>query len=301
MDKDLAFIVSGGRTGTTFFGEYISEFIPDAFSVHEPDVVTQRSRRVLFKRIQDFGIWHMLIGRALGMTGIRPLSRRNLSGEFKDEAPLLGAIRQHRDSYFSRIDAPLVVESYSQWFGILPQLRKVYPEARIVGIIRDPREWVVSWLNHGGRHGPGDFVTMFGHKRLTPEMVGDMQWAEAWETMSPFEKLCWDWKIINGSIAEFCEADPGARLYRFEDLFLNEDDTPMRELIDFVADQPSGQYETKFRTDLLGKKVNSRGDKIAKWHAWTPEQARHLQAHCKPLMDRFGYGIETDWAEKLAA
>ncbi|MEM1105745.1 MAG: sulfotransferase [Pseudomonadota bacterium] len=300
MDKDLAFVVSGGRTGTTFFGNNLSRFIPDAFSVHEPDVVTQKSRRLLMKRIGDFGLWHMILGRALGQTGIRLLAEKRLTGTGDHDA-LVAAIHAHRDRYFSRLDKPLIVESYSQWFGVLPQLRAAYPNAKIVAIVRDPRDWVVSWLNHGGRHTRGDFVTAFVHRRLTPDLVGDTAWAGQWDEMDAFAKLCWDWKLINTALADFAKTDTQTRLYKFEDLFGTEDDSQIRDLIDFVADHGARRYPARFDRALWGQKVNARGDKVARWQAWSPGQAATLKAHCGPLMEQFGYGQEAPWSDLLAA
>jgi len=301
MDQDLAYIVSGGRTGTKYFGEMLCDFIPEAYSVHEPDVATLDDLQLLRQRVKTFGLWHMVVGRLLGKTGIRALSTRRLSGDIGDQKRFIQSIRRHRESYYAGLNAPLIIESYNQWYGLLPQVRELYPDARIVGIIRDPRDWVVSWLNHGARHGRTDRVTMFGQKRLTPAMVGEADLVPDWETLTPFEKLCWDWRVINTTIVDFCDQDEASRVFRFEDLFLGEDDTSMRDLINFVAQHPSRTYEQTYDAELRRQKVNTRASRAERWPQWTPEQVRHLEKMCQPLMSRFGYGEEDRWQDKLAA
>ncbi|NBC21594.1 MAG: hypothetical protein GVY06_11220, partial [Alphaproteobacteria bacterium] len=288
MDKDLAYIVSGGRTGTKYFGEMLCDFIPEAYSVHEPDLLDVEDPRKLLGQIRTFGLWHMVFGRLMGKTGIRTLATRHLAGKVSDEIQFLERVRAQRASYYDSLESPLIIESYSQWYGLLPQIRELYPDARIVGIIRDPRDWVVSWLNHGRRHDGRDRVTLFGQKRLTPVMVGEADLVPDWEALTPFERLCWDWRIVNNTIVDFCDQDEASRIYRFEDLFLGEDDTAMRDLINFVAQHPSRTYEHTYDAQLRRQKVNTRASRAERWPQWTPEQVQHLEKMCQPLMSRFG-------------
>jgi hypothetical protein len=213
IDKDLVFIVSGGRTGTTFFGNALNELVEDCYAVHEPDLMPDPRKSgmpKILRRLRTFGLYHMVIGRLRGDTGIRNLTRKRLSHSPDGDAKAIqSAIRAHRDFFYTIVPQALVVESYSQWFGLLPDVRAVYPSAKVVGIIRDPRDWVVSWLNYEGHHDARDMVEMAGQSRLTPSMIGDHAWADRWDGMSVFQKLCWDWKTVYGLIDDFAQRDQG--------------------------------------------------------------------------------------------
>ena len=77
-------IVSGGRTGTKYFGDLLGTLISDALSVHEPDVWKGFHRGSL-ERIKTFGIYHMIFGRLSGKTGIRNLSQKYLAKQINLE------------------------------------------------------------------------------------------------------------------------------------------------------------------------------------------------------------------------
>ena len=120
-EKHVAFIASGGRTGTFFFGEVLAEIIDDAFSVHEPDVLHGFSKRS-WHAIRTFGFYQMVVGRLMGRTGIRNLTQKFLAGKMTIE-DTVAAIHRHRDRYYARISQDYVIESYNQWYGILPRCR----------------------------------------------------------------------------------------------------------------------------------------------------------------------------------
>lgn len=80
MTKDLVFIASGGRTGTQFFGDMLKTVIDDCWSEHEPDMLLGLNWRT-YDQIRRFGFWHMVPGRLLGMTGVRSLGHKLLTGE----------------------------------------------------------------------------------------------------------------------------------------------------------------------------------------------------------------------------
>jgi len=299
LKKDVVFIVSGGRTGTRFFGDLLSQMVADSFSVHEPDVFEGFTRRT-WERMETFGLYHMVIGRLLGKTGIRNLSQQYLSGTL-DLDSLAEAVRNHRLDYFGSVNPSLIVESYSQWYGILPSLPLVFPSYKVVGIIRDPRTWVASNTNHGAQYGPKDLVAKLGLRRLDPEMIGDREFEGKWSSMSAFQKLCWNWKIIYGLIADFVETDPNSKAYRYEDLF--QDTSPEGEIshmFDFLTDFPGRRYTYNLDDSLLQKPLHAAGRaNFPDWPEWDTTHACQLNDICGTLMEQFGYGNEAAWRDLI--
>lgn len=300
LDKDLVFIVSGGRTGTTYFGDLLSDKIADCFSVHEPDMLDTSLDPKLWSKIRTFGFDHMVTGRLLGRTGIRNLTRLRLSSARSDGA-LVDAVLRHRLDYYRARPEPLLVESYYQWYGLVPVIRRAFPEAKIAGIVRDPRDWVRSWMNFGGLRNRSDILGMFGQGRLDPKAVGDEIHAARWAQMNRFERICWDWAQINRTIRDDCTANDHCRVFRFEDLFARQGEaSEMAAFLDFVRRHPRRDYELKPDALRLDSVVNaSRKDRQADWTLWEPDQARALDAICGSLMRAFGYGTEPEWLERV--
>lgn len=300
QEKYYGFIVSAGRTGTAFFGDVLSEIIPGAFSVHQPDVV-EGFDRTTFDRIRTFGWYHMVIGRLLGRTGIRNLSQRYLSGRMSRH-DVVRALHRQRGPYYHTIDSDYIVESNLQWYGLLPVLSDAYAKYRVVGLVRDPRTWVTSVRNLGTQFGRGDLVTRLGFKRLDPDLIGDREYIAKWPDMTPFEKNCWQWTTLNSLIHAYVLESSSARLFRYEDLFLADDRVDrLREMLDFMTHFP----DRDFHYDLDGKVLDtprnaSKRRPFAGWRDWNKTQARQLQQICGPLMEALGYGSETRWQELVS-
>lgn len=295
--KDLVFVISGGRTGTQFLGDRLSAAITDSYSVHDPDILSVYVKRVA-ARIKVFGLWNMTIGKALGRTGVRSIGQRLITGEI-DRSTALSRIHNLRSHYHESIRESLVIESNSQWLYVCDEIATIWPHARVIVVVRDPRTWIRSWLNKGIRWRPYDPVRLFPPGRLTPRETGDSAWIRRWRSFDTLGKLAWEWRFVYGRLQAHVERNPNARLFRFEDLFEADNDNAMHQLVSFSASHPMRQYRftvpEEFRTNIQNASHGSYPD----WREWAPEQAKLVDDLCGLLMKRFGYGNEESWKQKL--
>ena len=297
--KHVVIIASAGRTGTRFFGDLLSSMVPGSHSVHEPDVFEGFSRRT-WERIRTFGFYHMVFGRLIKTTGLRNLSEAFLAGRMEVDQ-VIEALRRQRLPYYERLAADPIIESYYQWYGILPALPGLLQRYKVVGVVRDPRAWVASYMRFETHYGKRDRVTRMGFRRLDPAMIGDVERAERWPEMSSFERLCWTWRTVNGLILEFIARDANARLWRYEDLFLsNARERHLEEMLAFLTRFSDRDFGFALNPGLLQQRVHaSRPEGFPDWPDWSDTQARQLDGLCGSLMRRLGYGEETDWRVKL--
>lgn len=303
IDKHVVLVVSGGRTATTFLGELLDQIIQDSYSVHEPDLFDGLNRKT-WERIRRFGLYHMIFGRLAGRTGIRNLTQRYLSGRLSLEG-LVEEILRHRKSYFDSIDSDLIIESYYQWYGLLPGATLAFPRLRVAAVVRDPRPWVESWLALGAHHGHKDHLTRWGFRRLNPRMVDDFEFVERWPRMTSFEKNCWDWRIVYGLITKWVDDHSCAQLFRFSDLFLSDErNRHFRKLLQFITTFPDRRFEYLFDPSILRLQKNQAQDAPASetarsWTTWSTERASLLDDICGDLMRELGYGHEPEWLKLL--
>lgn len=299
VSKYVVVVVSGGRTGTQFLGDVLSDMIPNSFSIHEPDILTGIADDV-WGKIRVFGLYQMVVGRFFGRTGIRNLNQRFLGGKISLDR-LVEEVHRHRAGYYDSIEQDLIIESYAAWFGMLPAIPRSFEHYKIVGIVRDPRTWMTSWMNHAARYGPSDRVTKLGFQRLNPELLGDTTFTQRWPEMGLFEKNCWLWKTVNSMITGHVETDEGAHLFRFEDLFTGQDRAKhFTAMLDFITRFSEYRFEYEFDESALDLKKNfSDKNSFPTWRDWSPAQAKTLAEICNPLMNRLGYGREDEWQELI--
>lgn len=289
-NKDVVFIVSGGRTGTKFMGERLSRIVDDCFSVHEPDVFDGFNIRT-WEKIKTFGIYHMVVGRLLSRTGIRNLSQKFMSRKISaDELRL--RVLAHRKEYYSSIPNNLIIESYYQWYGILPILPEIFPSYKVLAVIRDPRDWVTSWMNFGAHFGERDWVDRLGFNRLNPQMIHHEDQIFDWNSMTRFQKLCWTWKTVYEKIFEFSEHDPNTLMVRYEDLFLDKKkERNFVNCLEFITNFHNRSYYYHFDQTVLSNRIHATKDKsFPEWMEWDPAHRLYLTKVCSPLMKKFGYG-----------
>lgn len=297
IQKHAVFIVSAGSTGTTFFGETLKEMIPDSYSVHEPDVIIGLRDNVM-KKIHDFGLHQAVIGKLFGTDGISNLSLNYISKKIS-HLQLVNKIHKSRNTYYNTIDKPIIIEAYYGWYGVLPGIRDVFSNYKIVVILRDPREWVRTEMNARRKmYGPRNIRYILKLKTLNPNLTGDTKYAERWKSMNRFEKLCWAWRVIYSILLKEKD-DEHVLVIKFEDIFQSKNRyNELKRLLSFLTDFPSKKFEYKILEGILENHFNrSTGDSFPEWQQWNPGYIKYLHSVCFPLMGKFGYGQEVEWRE----
>jgi hypothetical protein len=292
-DKYFVFLTSAGRTGTKFFGDLLGDMIDGAFSVHEPDVLMDFKLKSL-RQLRYFGLYKLIIGKLMRKTGIRNLSQNFLSGQIK-LIDLKAAIVDHRDNYYRSIDRELIIESYSGWYGAIPAIQSLYKNYKIVVIVRDPRDWVVSNMNWGTMYGKRDWVSRLGLGRLDPAMIGDTQLEQQWQNFSQFQKLCWAWKTIYEIILVSAERDANTIIFKFEDLFRSEKKYEnMEKLLSFISKFPAKNFKYNIPQNILEKQVNTNiSYEFSRQGNWDTKMNSELIRICSKTAKKFKYAVNT--------
>lgn len=297
---DVVIVVSGGRTATRLLGTRLSRVVPDAASVHEPDMINIRHpmQRTL-PALRAFGLRHMVLDRLRGESGIRVIGESWLAGE-RSRAQTVQALRRQRSRYWPGLGKPLVVESYRQWYTVLELLPQVIDSYRVVGIVRDPRTWIRSWMRYGGQYDKRDAVALAGKDRLSPGRLGDADTASRWASMDSFERNAWYWALVYGRIATRADQDDRVAIFRFEDLLGPDREQTLARLLDFTCTWPQRAYPYTVDPSILDDRVNaSKASDFPRWPDWEPRLAAAVDRHCGELMARFGYGDEPEWRALL--
>jgi hypothetical protein len=284
-EKNFGFITSAGRTGTKFFGDFLGQMIFDCFSIHEPDVIVDF--KFSLRQLRQFGFYQLIFGKILGKTGIRNLSQRFLSGEV-NLWDLEDLLVKHRGRYYRDIEEKLIVESYSGWYGVIPAIRDLYKNYKIIIIVRDPRDWVFSNMNWGTMYGRRDWVS-----RLDPKLVGDTDYEDEWQVFTQFQKLCWAWATIYRILERDAAGDSNIRFFKFEALFKSKDKYDyLSSLLNFVTRFDNRNFGFHIPEGILDKRVNKTVSfKFPKWNNWTPDMKKDLKRICGGVADRCEYDL----------
>jgi len=286
LNKNLVFIASGGRTGTQFLGDLLATIIDDCWSEHEPDMFAGFNVKS-WQRIKDFGLWHMAVGRALGQTGLRAAGTKFLTGG-SDIAKVAATLRRQRAKYHGRIEQSLVIESYWRWWMFAGHMENVWPGAKTVGIIRDPKSWISSWLAHDSSHSGTPWTYHFPPGPITPARIGDDQWTDRWDSLSPVGRLAWEWKEIYRRVDAAAQSDQNTKMFRFEDLFDAKTGT-MQELVEFASAHPDKRYATSNADAVMSSVRNASSNQKDSWKGWSQEDIAIVDELCGPLIDKYGY------------
>ena len=282
-------MISAGRTGTKFFGDQLGHMIDGAFSVHEPDVLMDFKLKSL-DQLRLFGWYNLIFGKLTGKTGIRNLSQNYLTGKLS-LPELKAAVMDHREKFYHNIDQNLIIESYSGWYGTIPAIRSLYNNYKIVIIVRDPRDWVISNMNWGTMYGKRDWVSRLKLGRLNPATINDEHYRDQWQGFTRFQKLCWAWKTIYETILKSAEKDPNAIIIKFEDLFQSEKKYDhLRLLLSFITRYPDKNFSFNIPEDILERKTNVNiSYSFPKFESWSVEMKTELSGICGEIMKNLGY------------
>lgn len=297
--KQLTFIASGGRTGTQFFGEILGDVIENCHSEHEPDMFAGASWLTL-ERIWRFGLWHMVIGRLLGQTGVRVLGQRHLQGGLEPVSMEL-RLKSLRNGYHARIDEPLVIESYYAWWMVADHIGTIWPGAKIAGILRDPRDWIASWLRHESRRRNGAITEKLPPGPLEPSRIKDAEATRAWPMLDQVGRLAWEWGQIAQTLERAASNSEDVAIFRFEDIF-GGDGKALTDFVTFVCTHAHGPtHKISDLSTITQDRRNASSGPANDWQSWSDAQIAAVAHFCGRGMDEHGYGLEPEWQERVLA
>jgi Sulfotransferase family len=229
-----SFIVSTGRTGTKFFTKFFDLF-PNIYSVHEP--------------YPDFLQFSLDYARGLVSydTAVQVIE--------KNRRVICRSIK--------RLNSQLYIESNNRLFSLIKPLKTVFPNAKIVYIIRDGRDYASSGMSR----------LWYTENDLTPRLRADMfpsdPYASQWEKLSRFEKIVWRWQKKDGFIYQDFQSLDNAIHVKFEDIFNNPERTGLFEITRFLGIPDTEVRYYLDRSQIGERKVNANSKiSIPKWDRW---------------------------------
>lgn len=248
------FIVSTGRTGTQFFGRAFNAY-PGILAAHEPR--------------PDFLDLAMRYARGQCSTSQAEQTIRRKRGALLREAR-----RQHCTHY---------LESNNRFFALLAPLRRVFPEALLVHVVRDGREYVRSGMSRPW-YTEKDKELRRGRRLRALDFPHD-PWYQQWDSLSRFEKICWRWQKKDSLITQALADDPQALTIRFETLFDHSQEAGLRRLWDFLGLPPN--VNPAHLEAARSAPANATPQyAFPAWPEWTAEQRHQFDRIAGPQMQR---------------
>ncbi|MEW6240181.1 MAG: sulfotransferase domain-containing protein [Chloroflexota bacterium] len=269
-DTQPVLIISTGRTGTIFFSRLFADLYPtEAASYHE---------RGASRPIQILTNLHF--------------------ARLLPKSALTAAWKVLKGSEIAACGKPFHIDANCFLYGLAALAPELYPNVKIIHIVRDPRDYVTSHLNFSRQKETSFIANYFvPFWQPNPFLVGEIPWTRAMG-FSRFERYCWVWDFKNRLMSSLEGTGTAYLRVRFEDVFDAPDPAePFNAITDFI-----GLPRAKGIADYFRTRVNQAGrNAFPDWTDWPPRRCAQLQEVCGKQMARYGYGGEPAWIEKLAA
>jgi len=162
---------------------------------------------------------------------------------------------------------------------------------KIIHLVRDPREYVTSFMNWKERKKSG----VIAH-HLTPFWQPSPLFHENFNIfkrlmMSKYEHFCWVWNFKNSLIEKSFLGYSNYYLIKLEEMISNEFKIfHMLNFLDIDTENKNIVYT------MLKQKVNlSKRKWFPEWRQWDPVYVNKMDYYCHKLMIKYGYGEEKEW------
>lgn len=257
-NKRIIYFVSTGRTGTKFFADYFGK-LTDVYAIHEP-----KPSRIL---------------------------RMWTNARFEERATknkMSQVFISKRKSILRKITEPIYVESNPFIVGFTDIIPEVINNTEIIHIVRDPRTYIRSSLNHGNTHG----IKKLLNNHLPYWYPNISKIVDTKQKFTEKEKVAHYWVLINQFLEDSKKSIPkkNYHIFKYEDIFSNGNS----------IEQISQIIGSKDKQVNSVKKVNKSKDNVVpQWDSWTKQECKSIDSICGELMKKYGYGDEKAWLEKL--
>lgn len=296
IEKPSILITSLGRTGTEFFGKFFSAILPDATSLHEPDIFQNTGMENKWghfhQQVRRAGVWNMVVRKAFGQWTLVKISDDKFLGRF-DAGRAAQELLAHRKTFIRRQPGSVYVEANIGYYGVLDVTPQVFRSHRAIYIIRDGRDWVRSHMNWGEFYNKKGFRKLIAHNWPPASAVPTDPYAEQWDNLSRFEKLCWAWARLNTYAFKTLAGNPNVRVFKFENIFTGDDRyKTVNELIQFATSQPGiDPARVGDSSGWLERRSHQSADGFPAWEQWSSGQKEFFKKVCGDLMEETGYRL----------
>ncbi len=262
------FIISTGRTGTHFFTHYFNNNFNNIYAVHEPE-----------KDVFDLNNSFLK----------NEITQRRAGKMYKE-------FRSEIYTYLKDNGITNYVESNNNLSYLIPVLRNEFKNYKIIYIKRDGRDTVRSMFSKTTKGKWVGEVPIISDKdprnRLKPTFLKNDPYADKWDKMDRFEKICWVWSRKDGLIYDQVINDNNAAIFRFEDLFVNKQSSEWNKMIDFLGLSDNLINEDHIAYIKKKKSNQTKMYELPKWNEWTKDRQRQFLNIAGEHMFKLGYAIE---------
>ncbi len=262
----MGFVLTCGRCGTVFISDALGQC---------PGITTCHERNAKILRILQNVIRNGKPVHIAGRIGTAMVRRRLQSLEI--------------DCVHWEVNLPLR--------SFLTSVAACFPEAMFVHIVRDPRDHVRSGVNWAEQHPVNRWfkLHMPFWSEKPPAFVAGARGTSARDRI--FGIAAWNWYASNTAYSDLENIVSNySRLY-FEDLkadpvhFLNR-------MLD-IAGYPCDEGRALLPSLVTAADRNASQGNFPSWPEWPDEYINVLDRMCGPLMQKYGYGQEKEWHERL--
>lgn len=265
-DTQPILILSTGRTGTIFLARLFADLYPEAASYHERG----NSRP------------------------IQILTNLHFSHLFP-KSGLKAAWKIFKGNEIESCEKKFHIDANNFLYGLASIAPELYPNLKVLHIVRDPRNYVTSQLNFSRQKRTsfiGNYLVPFWQPN--PFLVGELPLSRFFN-FTRFEKYCWVWDFKNRMMSQLETSSVAYLRIQFEDLFEKNPEETFSRITDFFGLSRKSGIKERFHEPANTSKTTF----FPEWHNWTPRMALQLQSLCGKQMAKYGYGNEPEWIKKL--
>ncbi len=260
---EIYFVLSTGRTGTTFLYHFLRRHYPDVICSQEP------SPSWIFNICSNLRTERRLPRFCL------PLIERHF---ITSRSPLLRNYEERKSAKYIEISPFL--------YGLGDTLRQTLGSIKVIHMIRHPLSFITSTLNFRPKSWRGLFVDMpfwnlnirhvFRNRKIP------------WKRLSKLERLAWQWVCINEKIRSYQRDGANFLTIRFEDLFSCE--APLRESTVQRITAFLGLPPPIIHPDGFQKRINpSQAAICPPPKLWDAGILKRVLDICSPLMKTYNF------------